>query len=79
MSPQKPAPAAAKSTSAAASTSAATASIGRKPWIKKTPVEVVLEQRGKQAERVAAMREDLAREEHLLEQLDIACKALQGK
>jgi len=72
MAPKKQAP---QTTESAPSTQ----TTARKPWIKKTPVEVVLEQRGKQAERVAAMREDLAREERLLEQLDTACKALQGK
>ena len=30
---------------------------GRKAWVKKTPVEVVLEQLSKQEERVAGMRE----------------------
>jgi hypothetical protein len=33
----------------------------RKAWIKKTPVEIVLEQIGKQEEKVAEMRKDLAK------------------
>jgi hypothetical protein len=66
MTPPKAAPAAEQST-------------GRKAWIKKTPVEVVLEQIGKQEEKVAAMREDLAHEERELEKLDKARKVLEAQ
>lgn len=66
MSPQKPAPAPELST-------------GRKPWIKKTPVEVVLEQIGKQEEKVAEMREELAHEERELAKLTQARKVLEAQ
>lgn len=65
MNPQKPAP-----------TPQATA---RKPWIKKTPVEVVLEQIGKQEEKVAEMRKELAREERELTKLQQARKVLEAQ
>ena len=45
---------------------AATTNTGRKAWVKKTPVEVVLEQIGKQEEKVAGMREELTNEEREL-------------
>jgi hypothetical protein len=51
---------------------------GRKPWIKKTPVEVVLEQIGKQEEKVAEMREELAHEERELAKLTQARKVLEA-
>jgi hypothetical protein len=37
-------------------TTASTSTTSRKAWIKKTPVEIVLEQIGKQEEKVAEMR-----------------------
>jgi hypothetical protein len=46
----------------------------RKPWVKKTPVEVVLEQIAKQEERVAGMREELKKEERELQKLQQAKK-----
>lgn len=64
MTPQKPASAETNS--------------GRKPWVKKTPVEVVLEQIGKQEEHVAVMREELAHEERELAKLQQARKALEA-
>jgi len=51
---------------------------GRKSWVKKTPVEIVLEQIGKQAEKVAEMREELAHEERELEKLEKARKVLEA-
>ncbi len=65
MTPQKPAP--------------APESSGRKPWIKKTPVEVVLEQLDKQEQRVAGMREELAHEERELAKLQQARKVLEAQ
>ncbi len=53
-------------------------STGRKTWVKKTPVEVVLEQIDKQQERVAGMREELAQEERELEKLEKARKVLEA-
>ena len=64
-------------TPAAPSTSTATSS--RKPWIKKTPVEIVLEQIGKQEEKVAEMRKELAREERELGKLQQAKKVLEAQ
>jgi len=65
MTPQKPAPSQEPS--------------GRKPWIKKTPVEVVLEQIGKQEEKVVEMREELAHEERELAKLQQARKVLEAQ
>lgn len=78
MTTQKPTspgtPAAAQS---APATSTATSS--RKPWIKKTPVEIVLEQIGKQEEKVVGMRKELAREEKELTKLQQAKKVLEAQ
>jgi hypothetical protein len=65
MTPQKAAP--------------AEQSTGRKAWIKKTTVEVVLEQIGKQEEKVAEMREELAHEERELAKLQGARKLLEAQ
>ena len=54
-------------------------STGRKAWIKKTPVEIVLEQIGKQEEKVAEMREELAHEERELTKLTQARKVLEAQ
>lgn len=64
-------------TTAAPSTSTATSTSSRKPWVKKTPVEIVLEQIGKQEEKVAGMRKELAREERELTKLQQAKKVLE--
>jgi len=50
---------------------------GRKPWVKKTTVEVVLEQIGKQEARVAELRDALAHEERELAKLQQARKVLE--
>jgi hypothetical protein len=55
-----------------------TAQTTRKAWIKKTPVEIVLEQFGKQEQRVAEMRKELAIEERELGKLQQARKALES-
>ncbi len=65
MTPQKPAPAPEPS--------------GRKPWIKKTPIEIFLEQVAKQQQRVDEMREALAHEERELDKLQEARKVLEAK
>lgn len=68
-----------KTTSATAQSAAQTASTpSRKAWIKKTPVEVVLEQIDKQEEKVAEMRKELAREERELAKLTQARKVLEA-
>jgi hypothetical protein len=51
---------------------------GRKTWIKKTPVEVVLEQIAKQERRVAGLREELKTEERELQKLQQAKKVLEA-
>jgi hypothetical protein len=53
-------------------------STSRKPWIKKTPVEVVLEQIGKQEQKVAEMRAEFAKEERELAKLQQARKVLES-
>jgi hypothetical protein len=58
---------------------AATSTSSRKTWIKKTPVEVVLEQIGKQEEKVVEMRKELAREERELAKLQQARKVLEAQ
>jgi hypothetical protein len=58
---------------------AAVTSTTRKPWIKKTPVEVVLEQIGKQEQRAAELREALAHEERELQKLQQARKVLEAQ
>ena len=64
-------------TSAKPSTSTSTSS--RKPWVKKTPVEIVLEQIGRQEEKVTEMRKELAREERELTKLQHAKKVLEAQ
>lgn len=59
-------------------TSAPAQTSTRKPWIKKTPVEVVLEQIGKQEEKVADLRKELAYEERELTKLQQARKVLEA-
>ncbi len=50
-----------------------------KPWIKKSPVEIILEQVAKQEEKVEAMRKELAKEEGELKKMQDATKLLQAK
>jgi hypothetical protein len=59
--------------------SAPVAQTGRKAWVKKTPVEVVLEQIDKQEEKVAGMRDALALEERELTKLQQARKVLEAQ
>jgi hypothetical protein len=51
---------------------------GRKAWVKKTPIEHVLEQIGKQEERVNGLREELKKEERELAKLQQAKKVLEA-
>ena len=51
---------------------------GRKPWVKKTPVEHVLEQIGKQEEKVNELRAELKKEERELQKLQQAKKVLEA-
>ena len=54
-------------------------SSGRKPWIKKTPVGVVLEQIGKQEQKVQDMEAELTREKRELQKLLKAKEVLEAK
>jgi len=64
-----------KTAPTAASTGTATT---RKAWTPKTPVEVVLEQIGKQEKRVADMQKELDQEKTLLGKLAKAKAALEA-
>jgi hypothetical protein len=75
MAPQKAASPRHTLTSAPTETSISS----RKPWIKKTPVQVVLDQIGKQQEKVDALRADLTREERELAKLNKAKTVLEEK
>jgi len=59
-------------------TSTAQTKESRKPWVKKTPVEVVLEQITKQEDKVNDMREQLKKEERELQKLQQAKKVLEA-
>ncbi len=50
----------------------------RKAWVPKTPVDVVLEQIGKQEKRVAALQKELDQEKTLLGKLAKAKAALEA-
>ena len=69
MTPQKTVAAAPKAPTPAPAANTPAATTDRKPWIKKSPVAIVLEQIGKQEKIVAVMRADLAREERELAKL----------
>lgn len=59
-------------------TSAQTDAAKRKPWIKKTPVEIILEQVKKQEEKVGEMKKELAKEEGELQKMRKATELLGG-
>jgi len=61
----------------ATSTGAPTTST-RKAWVKKTPVDVVLEQIAKQEDRVNDLREELKKEDRELQKLQQAKKVLEA-
>lgn len=48
----------------------------RKPWIKKSPVEIILEQVKKQEEKVAELKKELAKEEGELQKMRKATELL---
>ena len=75
MAPQKTA--SAKAAPSAPSAPALTGTT-RKAWIKKTPVDVVLDQIGKQEKKVADMRAAVAHEERGLAKLQKAKSVLEG-
>jgi hypothetical protein len=51
---------------------------GRKAWVRRTPVDVVLDQIKKQEQRVVALQEELAKEKRGLEKLEAARKVLES-
>jgi len=51
----------------------------RKAWVKKSPVEIILEQVAKQEEKVAALRKELEKEEGELKKMQDATELLQAK
>jgi hypothetical protein len=59
-------------------TSAQTESTKRKAWIKKSPVEIILEQVTKQEEKVAELKKELAKEEGELQKMRKATELLGG-
>lgn len=61
-----------------APTSDATGTRQRKPWIKKTPVEVVLTQIDRVREDVAAKKEEYEAAKRQLEKLEAARKVLES-
>jgi len=65
-------------TPSTATTAAATGTRQRKPWIKKTPVEVVLTQIDRVREDVAAKKEEYEAAKRQLEKLEAARKVLEG-
>jgi antitoxin component HigA of HigAB toxin-antitoxin module len=66
-----------KKTDHAPKPSAPVAEGGRKPWIPKTPVEVVLEQIGKVEKKVADLQAELDSEKSMLTKLLQAKKVLE--
>jgi len=50
----------------------------KKSWIKKTPVEIILEQVKKQEDKVAQLRKELAKEEGALQKMQKATDALKA-
>jgi hypothetical protein len=76
--PERPAGGKTPAAGPAGEAQTAPAKSGRKAWVKKTPVEVVLEQITKQEERVNEMREDLKKEERELQKLQQAKKVLEA-
>ena len=51
---------------------------GRKPWVKRTPVQVVLKQIEKQESRVSDLRDELKKEERELAKLQQAKKIFES-
>jgi hypothetical protein len=78
MNPPKTSPAASAKSAPAPQAPTQSTSTSRKPWIKKTPVEVVLGEIGKQEQKVAEMRNALAKEERELAKLQQARKVLES-
>lgn len=67
-----------KKTDQAQKTSPAATEGGRKPWTPRSPVEVVLEQIGKQERRVSELQTELDAEKSMLSKLLQAKKVLES-
>jgi hypothetical protein len=76
--PDRPADGKTLAAGAAGEADAAHAKTGRKLWVKKTPVQVVLDQIAKQEGKVNDMREELKKEERELQKLQQAKKVLEA-
>ncbi len=66
------------SPSSTATTAVTTSTRQRKPWVKKTPVEVVLAQIDRIREDVAQKKEEYEAAKRQLEKLEAARKVLEG-
>lgn len=66
------------SRSSTATTAATTGATGRKPWKKKTPVEVVLDQINRLRDDVAKKEEEFKQAKRQLEKLEAARKVLEA-
>ena len=50
----------------------------RKPWVKKTPVDIVLSQLNRQRDNIAKIEEELKQAKRQLDKLEAARKVLEG-
>lgn len=78
MTADKKQPVASQPPTAATRTNSTAEPTSRKAWVPKTPVDVVLEQIGKQEKRVAALQKELDQEKSLLVKLAKAKAALEA-
>ena len=78
MTPAKKQPQLPVTHSVATSSAGESAKSGRKPWIRRTPTDVVIDQIKKQEQRVATLQEELAKEKRGLEKLEAARKLLES-
>lgn len=60
-------------------TTETSATSARKPWIKKSPVDVVIDQIDKQRQRVNEKEEELKKDRRELQKLEEARKVLEAK
>lgn len=78
MTPQKKTDEASSRASTATTAVPTTSTTGRKPWVKKTPAEIVLSQLNRQRDNVANIEEELRQAKRQLEKLEAARKVLEG-
>jgi len=67
-----------KTESSPKSSASAAQTTGRKPWVPKSPVEVILDQIAKQEKRVSQLQQDLDTEKSTLNKLLQAKKVLEA-